>query len=104
MIKKFYLKFNINNNYKALDHAHCQGIMHRDIKLKNLIIESDTKNVRLIDWGLGEFYYPKFDYSVKVGTRPYKSPELLLNNTKYDYSLDIWSVGCIFASGVKIYN
>ena len=78
--------------------------MHRDIKIKNLIIESNTKNVRIIDWGLGEFYYPKFDYSVKVGTRPYKAPELLLMNTRYDYSLDIWSVGCIFASAVNKKN
>jgi len=68
--------------------------------MKNMIIESDTNNVRLIDWGLSEFFFPKFEYSVSVGTRPYKAPELLLKNTMYDYSIDIWSVGCIFAAAV----
>ena len=89
------------NKIKALDFAHCQGIMHRDVKLKNLIIESDTNNVRLIDWGLAEFFYPNFEYSLRVGTKPYKAPELLLGYNKYDYSLDLWSLGCIFASAVN---
>lgn len=91
----------MNYLQKALDYAHCKGIMHRDIKLKNLIIESETNNVRLIDWGLAEFYFNKYEYSIRVGTKPYKAPELLLGNNKYDYSLDIWSLGCIFASAVE---
>ena len=74
--------------------------MHRDVKLKNLILEAENNNVRLIDWGLAEFYYPEYDYSIRVGTRPYKAPELLHNYHQYDYSLDIWSLGCIFAAAV----
>lgn len=86
-----------------MEYAHCQGIMHRDIKLKNIIIESETNNVRLIDWGLGEFYYPNYEYSVRVGTKPFKSPELLLGYNKYDYAIDIWSVGCILGQAVILF-
>jgi casein kinase II subunit alpha len=81
----------------ALDYTHSMGIMHRDIKPQNIIINPKTEQLRVIDWGLAEFYFPGQDYSVRVASRIYKAPELLLNNTKYDYSMDIWAVGCILA-------
>jgi len=51
----------------------------------------------LIDWGLAEFYFPRTEYNVRVASRYFKGPELLVNMRDYDYSLDIWSVGCMFA-------
>jgi casein kinase II subunit alpha len=54
----------------------------------------------LIDWGLAEFYHPGTEYHIRVGSRYYKPPELLVGYKKYDYSLDMWSVGCMFASMV----
>ncbi len=56
--------------------------------------------LRLIDWGLAEFYHPETDYHIRVGSRYYKAPELLAGYKKYDYSLDMWSVGCMLASMV----
>jgi casein kinase II subunit alpha len=43
--------------------------MHRDIKAGNIIVDENTKLLKLIDWGLGEFYLPEKNYSVKAGTR-----------------------------------
>ena len=74
--------------------------MHRDIKPHNIIIDPRSMRLRVIDWGLAEFYFPGQEYSVKVASRYFKGPELLLNNNKYDYSLDIWSLGCVFAGMV----
>ena len=54
--------------------------------------------MRLIDWGLAEFYHPDTDYHIRVGSRYYKGPELLVGYKRYDYSLDMWSVGCMLAS------
>lgn len=59
--------------------------------------------LRLIDWGLAEFYHPGTDYHIRVGSRYYKAPELLVGYKQYDYSLDMWSVGCMFASMARIY-
>jgi casein kinase II subunit alpha len=39
---------------------------------------------------------------VRVASRYFKGPELLVDNLLYDYSLDIWSLGCMFAGMVKI--
>jgi len=54
--------------------------------------------VRLIDWGLAEFYHNKKDFPCRVGTKFYKAPELFLNMFDYDYSIDMWSFGATFAA------
>ena len=71
--------------------------MHRDIKQQNIIIDKTTKRLKIIDWGLAEFFLPETQYNVKVASRYYKAPELLLDYKYYDYSIDIWSLGCIMA-------
>lgn len=81
----------------ALEFAHSHGIVHRDIKPHNMIICKESKTLKLIDWGLAEFYLPNTAYNVKVASRFYKGPELLVDYNYYDYSLDMWSFGCIMA-------
>jgi len=83
---------------EALDHAHSRGIMHRDVKKGNLLVNEASGQVWLIDWGLSEFYLPGKEYPVRVATRAYKGPELLLGIRDYDYSLDMWSLGCVFGA------
>eukprot|EP00826_Nyctotherus_ovalis_P003101 TRINITY_DN10623_c0_g1_i14.p1 TRINITY_DN10623_c0_g1~~TRINITY_DN10623_c0_g1_i14.p1 ORF type:complete len:334 (+),score=102.58 TRINITY_DN10623_c0_g1_i14:150-1151(+) len=82
---------------RALDYSNSKGVMHRDIKPENIVVNRETTSVRLIDWGLAEFYLPHKDYSLSVSTLNYKAPELLINDTHYHYSLDVWSLGCVFA-------
>ncbi|CAE7215399.1 CKA2 [Symbiodinium sp. CCMP2456] len=91
------IKFYLYQVLKALDYSHSQGLMHRDVKPHNVMIDHDKREVRLIDWGLAEFYHPLTEYNVRVASRHYKGPELLVDDTFYDYSLDIWSFGCMLA-------
>ena len=81
----------------ALDYSHAQGIMHRDIKPQNIMFDNKKKELRVIDWGLAEFYLPNQAYNVRVASRYYKGPELLVDDVRYHYSLDLWSAGCTMA-------
>ena len=70
---------------------------------RNSLILTATVQLRLIDWGLAEFYHPKTEYNVRVASRYFKGPELLVDFQEYDYSLDMWSYGCMFASMVRLF-
>lgn len=91
------IRYDINELLKALDFCHSQGIMHRDVKPHNVMIDHSKRELRLIDWGLAEFYHPGKEYNVRVASRYFKGPELLVDLQDYDYSLDMWSLGCMFA-------
>lgn len=90
------VRYYIFELLKALDFCHSNGIMHRDVKPHNVMIDHEQKKLRLIDWGLAEFYHPGREYNVRVASRYFKGPELLVDLQEYDYSLDMWSLGCMF--------
>ncbi|SGY63128.1 BQ5605_C007g04776 [Microbotryum silenes-dioicae] len=92
------VRYYINELLKALDFCHSRGIMHRDVKPHNVMIDHEKRQLRLIDWGLAEFFFPATAYNVRVASRYFKGPELLVDFQEYDYSLDMWSLGCMFAS------
>ncbi|WIA40527.1 hypothetical protein OEZ86_013874 [Tetradesmus obliquus] len=83
---------------KALDYSHSQGIMHRDVKPHNVMIDHERRQLRLIDWGLAEFYHQGREYNVRVASRYYKGPELLgpellVDLQDYDYGPDLYYKG-----------
>ena len=67
------------------------------------MIDHEKRKLRLIDWGLAEFYYPTREYNVRVASRYYKGPELLVDDQLYNYALDMWSLGAMHA-GMVIYT
>ncbi|CAF9930133.1 MAG: hypothetical protein GOMPHAMPRED_005582 [Gomphillus americanus] len=92
------VRYYIYELLKALDFCHSRGIMHRDVKPHNVMIDHEKRKLRLIDWGLAEFYHAGTEYNVRVASRYFKGPELLVDFQEYDYSLDMWSLGAMFAS------
>ncbi|XP_019152758.1 PREDICTED: probable serine/threonine-protein kinase At1g54610 [Ipomoea nil] len=81
----------------GLEHCHSRGIMHRDIKGANLLVNNDGI-LKIGDFGLANYYNHgnRHPLTSRVVTLWYRPPELLLGSTDYGASVDIWSVGCVF--------
>ncbi|KAK6924619.1 Protein kinase domain [Dillenia turbinata] len=82
----------------GLEHCHKNGVLHRDIKGSNLLIDNEGM-LKIADFGLASFYDPdrKQAMTSRVVTLWYRPPELLLGATYYGVGVDLWSTGCILA-------
>ena len=82
----------------GLEHCHSQGVLHRDIKGSNLLIDNEGI-LKIADFGLATFYDSKQKHPMtsRVVTLWYRPPELLLGATFYGVGIDLWSAGCILA-------
>ncbi|KAK8522398.1 hypothetical protein V6N13_115367 [Hibiscus sabdariffa] len=83
---------------RGLEHCHNHGVLHRDIKGSNLLIDCNG-NLKIGDFGLATFFHPnqKQPLTSRVVTLWYRPPELLLGSTTYGVAVDLWSSGCILA-------
>ncbi|KAH7818593.1 putative Cyclin-dependent kinase [Monocercomonoides exilis] len=81
----------------ALQYLHERWILHRDLKMLNLLY-SNSGNLKLADFGLARgFDNDEQLYTPDVVTLWYRPPELLLGSEEYSTPIDIWGAGCIFA-------
>ncbi|XP_040245085.1 probable serine/threonine-protein kinase At1g54610 isoform X1 [Aegilops tauschii subsp. strangulata] len=82
----------------GLDHCHKNGVLHRDIKGSNLLIDSNGV-LKIADFGLATSFDPDNPKPLtsRVVTLWYRPPELLLGSTEYSVAVDMWSTGCIVA-------
>lgn len=88
---------------QGLHYLHSNGIMHRDIKPFNILIDPTHKSLKIIDFGLSDYYIPLKESSDHVASIYYKAPELLFSNPFYDYRVDCWAAGMILAAMVRFW-
>ncbi|KAL0450868.1 UNVERIFIED_CONTAM: Cell division control protein 2C [Sesamum latifolium] len=87
---------------KGVAHCHSHGVLHRDLKPQNLLLDKDKGILKIADLGLGRaFTVPLKSYTHEIVTLWYRAPEVLLGSTHYSTAVDMWSVGCIFAEMVR---
>ena len=90
----------IFNLISAVKTAHAHGVMHRDLKPKNILVYGDC-DVVLCDFGLSRSTLTDpgpqrvvRQLSYRVCTSEYRPPEIVLKASHYDEKTDIWSLGC----------
>ena len=81
----------------GVDYLHNNNIIHRDLKPSNILV-TDKYNLKICDFNTSKILEaPKFQdkrLHTQIGTPFYMSPECV-DNRKYNFKTDIWSIGCI---------
>ncbi|XP_018431587.1 PREDICTED: NUAK family SNF1-like kinase 1 [Nanorana parkeri] len=78
----------------AVHYCHKNGIVHRDIKLENILLDENL-NVKLADFGLSNLYYKKQVLETYCGSPLYASPEIVKGLPYHGPEVDCWALGVL---------
>lgn len=78
----------------AIAHIHSQGVVHRDLKLENILLDAQ-RNVKLSDFGFTREFESRMYMDTRCGTTAYAAPEMLADKRYLGQEIDIWSLGII---------
>ena len=100
------IRNHLGDLFRALVHIHSLGIIHRDVKPANLLMDSPAGPAYLGDFGIAwqegsEGSEPPDAKIIDVCTTCYRPPEILFGCRSYTTALDMWSAGCVVAEAIS---
>ena len=95
-----HVKIFLYHLLKGVKYVHSANVIHRDIKPSNLLIDAETLELRICDFGLARIVDSAYHHggflTETVCTQWYRAPEVMLTPKDYTNKIDMWSVGCVF--------
>ena len=80
----------------ALEYIHSKGIAHRDLKPENLLLSQKKKSIKIIDFGLSNFFENGNNcLETPCGSPSYASPEIIKGEMYDGFKIDVWASGII---------
>ena len=90
-LSKEKLRIFLKTVFQGICDVHSHSVVHRDIKLSNILVSPTFNEIKFIVWSNGSFIFD--DMSPMAGSRTVRSPDMLLGHRGYLYSCDSWSIG-----------
>lgn len=78
----------------GLGHWHCRSVLHRDVKLDNILIDSNM-GIKICDFGVSKIIKKAQKIVEQWGTPAYIAPEIIADNGYHGFYVDIWSLGVL---------
>ena len=78
----------------GLGHIHSRGVLHRDIKLDNILLDTDF-HVKICDFGVSKIITRSEIIREQCGTPAYIAPEIIVNKGYKGFYIDHWSLGIV---------
>ena len=79
----------------AVAYMHSKWVAHRDLKLENILINQNEKQIKLIDFGFATKCKKGEKLSTHCGTPHYMDPDLAKKESYYGHAADVWALGVI---------
>mmetsp|Transcript_37777 Transcript_37777/g.100510 ORF Transcript_37777/g.100510 Transcript_37777/m.100510 type:complete len:422 (-) Transcript_37777:49-1314(-) len=99
-----HCQFFLYQILRGMKYVHSALVIHRDLKPRNLLVNSNC-DLKICDFGLARVRFAEKECVCRmteyVCSRWYRAPEVLCSWTDYSCSIDIWSIGCIFAEMLR---
>ena len=95
-LKESEVRMYTRQMISALKYCHDRNIIHRDLKLGNLLLKNGGKTIKLGDFGLSSrLEYKEQRRRTICGTPNYIAPEIIGAKTTHSFEVDVWSLGVI---------
>ncbi|CAH1795903.1 unnamed protein product [Owenia fusiformis] len=78
----------------AVEYCHDRHVVHRDLKAENLLLDAHM-NIKIADFGFGNFFTPSELMATWCGSPPYAAPEVFEGKKYLGPQIDIWSLGVV---------
>jgi len=88
-VRKFFREI-----IRAIAYCHSMYVVHRDIKLENILLDSQFR-IKIIDFGLSTLFVPGLFLNTFCGSPTYAAPELIQKQPYEGPEIDIWSLGVV---------
>ncbi|CAH2042728.1 unnamed protein product, partial [Iphiclides podalirius] len=79
----------------AVRHMHARGVVHRDLKMENIMLDSTKQFIKIVDFGLSNVWNVSGALRTPCGSLEYAAPELFVDGRRYGPEVDLWSIGVI---------
>nr|XP_021198686.2 uncharacterized protein LOC110382413 isoform X2 [Helicoverpa armigera] len=79
----------------AVKHMHARGVVHRDLKMENIMLDSTKQFIKIVDFGLSNMWSGGAALRTPCGSLEYAAPELFVDGRRYGPEVDLWSIGVI---------